>query len=269
LIIDELHMLGDESRGYLIELLLSKLVCLGVSGLQVIAMSATFPNLKEVSMWLGAALYLTNFRPVEVKEFVKFGSEVLDTKFESVRRLPFNQWDTKLGILSLVSETLTENGQLLIFCSSKFACEQGALTYANKLSIPMDSLETLAKLEEFKELVSDGVYRLLINGLAFHHSGLSLEEREVVEDLFKLKIVKVIFCTSTLAAGVNLPASRVIITSLKQGLSSTINSITYKQMVGRAGRYGLDEKADSYLVISNKKEKELAQVFMAEQLEAV
>ena len=90
--------------------------------------------------------------------------------------------------------------------------------------------------------------KLMEKGVAYHHSGLSMEERECVEILFKQGIVKVIFCTSTLAAGVNLPAKRVIITSMKQGMSD-LTSIQYRQMIGRAGRYGYDTEADSVLIV--------------------
>jgi len=83
--------------------------------------------------------------------------------------------------------------------------------------------------------------------VGFHHSGLSSEERESLELLFKKGLIKVIFCTSTLAAGVNLPAKRVIISSIKQGYNSILTSITYKQMIGRAGRYGYDLTADSVI----------------------
>jgi len=79
-IIDELHLIGDESRGYLLEILLTKLAYVnktGVSTVQVIAMSATFPNLKEIALWLDTCLYITNFRPIEVKEYMKLGNELL------------------------------------------------------------------------------------------------------------------------------------------------------------------------------------------------
>jgi len=79
-----------------------------------------------------------------------------------------------------------------------------------------------------------------------------MQERDVIEELYKHKIrpLKVIFCTSTLAAGVNLPAKRVIIAGIRAGASAPpISSLTYRQMIGRAGRYGLDKEADSYLCI--------------------
>ena len=75
IVIDELHMIGDESRGYILELLLTKLVYIKRDTpslkLQIVAMSATFPNLAQVASWLSAELYVTSFRPVTIREYIK------------------------------------------------------------------------------------------------------------------------------------------------------------------------------------------------------
>jgi DNA polymerase theta len=113
----------------------------------------------------------------------------------------------------------------------------------------------------------------LIKGLAtvaFHHSGLSQQERETIELLFKKGYIKVIFCTSTLAAGVNLPAKRVIISSMRQGYNSELSSIQYRQMIGRAGRYGYDTEADAILICANNQyERKKAVELTTRKLERV
>lgn len=85
LVIDELHMVGDDDRGYLLELLLTKLryasraeaeqpsFDASCQGLQIVGMSATLPNVRDVSQWLGAALYETTFRPVPLTQLLKVG----------------------------------------------------------------------------------------------------------------------------------------------------------------------------------------------------
>ena len=118
--------------------------------------------------------------------------------------------------------------------------------------------DRLARKANFMEVITDYLEDLSVAFLqyfleqgqatvGFHHSGLSSEERESIELLFKKGFIKVIFCTSTLAAGVNLPAKRVIISSIKQGYNSVLSSISYTQMIGRAGRYGFDLTADSVI----------------------
>ena len=67
-------------------------------------------------------------------------------------------------------------------------------------------------------VIGEEFRQMLTNGLAYHHSGLSLDERMASEHLFKKRLLKVLFCTTTLATGVNLPAKRVIITSCKIGM---------------------------------------------------
>jgi replicative superfamily II helicase len=101
-------------------------------------------------------------------------------------------------------------------------------------------------------LINKQVKDFIAVGVAYHHSGLSMEERELTEHMFKQGFVKVLFCTSTLAAGVNLPAKRVIITSTKVGQGEDLPTSSYKQMIGRAGRLGFDTEADSILIAPDR-----------------
>lgn len=74
-------------------------------------------------------------------------------------------------------------------------------------------------------------------GVAYHHAGLTLQERGAVESGYRRGLLLVLCATSTLAAGINLPARRVILRSLKQGIGPVAKA-QYLQMVGRAGRAG-------------------------------
>ena len=92
-------------------------------------------------------------------------------------------------------------------------------------------------------------------GLAYHHAGLSEEERSVVESMYKKGYISVLVATSTLAAGVNLPAGRVLIKGMTIG-NEQLSCVHYRQMSGRAGRTGLTSYGESFLVVKpNEKAK--------------
>ena len=92
-----------------------------------------------------------------------------------------------------------------------------------------------------------GLERSLPSGVAFHHARLTFDEWEIVEGAFRQSLVKILIATSTLYSGVNLPARLVIVRSAFFQ-RSLLDVLLYKQMVGRAGRKGVDD-AGEHLVL--------------------
>ncbi|XP_065732505.1 DNA polymerase theta [Phocoena phocoena] len=285
-VVDELHMLGDSPRGYLLELLLTKISYITQksascqaylasplsNAVQIVGMSATLPNLELVASWLNAELYHTDFRPVPLLESVKIGNSIYDSSLKPVREFqPMLQVKgDEDHVVSLCYETIRDNHSVLLFCPSKKWCEKLAdiIAYAfyslhhqaeglvRSSELPPVILEQKGLLEvmdQLKRLPSglDSVLQKTVPwGVAFHHAGLTFEERDIIEGAFRQGQIRVLAATSTLSSGVNLPARRVIIrTPIFSG--RPLDILTYKQMVGRAGRKGVDTVGESILICKN------------------
>ncbi|KAG7485315.1 DNA polymerase theta [Solea senegalensis] len=275
-VVDELHMVGDSGRGYLLELLLTKIRyitqkqnatgCLS-EGVQIIGMSATLPNLSLLASWLGAELYQTDYRPVPLQEHLKVGCNFYDKSLSVVRQftpaLQIRGDDDH--IVSLCYETVREGHSVLLFCPSKNWCEKLADSIAREfynlshtdrkgdtdlqpVSLDQDGLvDVLAQLRRTPAGLDGILQRTVPCGVAFHHAGLTFDERDVLEGAYRQGMVRVLAATSTLSSGVNLPARRVIIrTPTFNG--HLLDPLTYKQMAGRAGRKGVDTTGESVLV---------------------
>uniref|UniRef100_A0A5F9CWR7 DNA polymerase theta n=1 Tax=Oryctolagus cuniculus TaxID=9986 RepID=A0A5F9CWR7_RABIT len=285
-VVDELHMLGDSHRGYLLELLLTKICYItqksascraGLASplsnaVQIVGMSATLPNLELVASWLNAELYHTDFRPVPLLESIKIGNSIYDSSMKLVREFQplLHVKGDEDHIVSLCYETIRDNHSVLLFCPSKKWCEKLADVVAREFYNLHHQVEELVKPPEFppvilekkgllevidqlKRLPSglDSVLQKTIPwGVAFHHAGLTFEERDIIEGAFRQGLIRVLAATSTLSSGVNLPARRVIIRTPIFG-GRTLDILTYKQMVGRAGRKGVDTVGESILVCKN------------------
>ncbi|GLU01406.1 hypothetical protein SLE2022_187150 [Rubroshorea leprosula] len=283
IVIDELHMVGDQSRGYLLELLLTKLryaageaisessseESSGTSsgkadparGLQIVGMSATMPNVEAVADWLQAALYQTEFRPVPLEEYIKIGNMIYNKNLEIVRTI---HRAANLGgkdpdhVVALCNEVVQEGHSVLIFCSSRKGCESTARHVSKFLkkfsfTVPDDNGEfvditsAIDALRRCPAGLDPILEETLPSGVAYHHAGLTVEEREIIETCYRKGLVRVLTATSTLAAGVNLPARRVIFRQPRIGLDF-LDGTRYKQMAGRAGRTGIDTKGESVLI---------------------
>ncbi|XP_040606761.1 DNA polymerase theta isoform X2 [Mesocricetus auratus] len=282
-VVDELHMLGDSHRGYLLELLLTKIcyvtrkstMCQADSAralcnaVQIVGMSATLPNLQLIASWLNAELYHTDFRPVPLLESIKIGNSIYDSSMKLVREFHpvLKVKGDEDHIVSLCYETVCDNHSVLLFCPSKKWCEKVADIIAREFYNLHHQPERLVKSSEFPPVNLDqksllevmdqlkrspsGLDSVLKNtvpwGVAFHHAGLTFEERDIIEGAFRQGLIRVLAATSTLSSGVNLPARRVIIRTPVFG-GQTLDILTYKQMVGRAGRKGVDTMGESILV---------------------
>ncbi|XP_058067138.1 helicase POLQ-like [Anopheles bellator] len=268
IVIDELHMIGESRRGASLEMLITKTQALR-AGIQIVGMSATIGNLGEVARFMLADVYCRDFRPVELKEYVKCGEELYEVRgqaerseqvFGDKRQLRFD-YSNELrridpdGIIGLILEVIPERSCLL-FCPTKRMCENLCAMLANHLPATLATHRAEEKATIIKSLQDDGsvapvLPQSLRVGVAYHHAGLTQDERRTIEDAFRAGVLSLIVCTSTLAAGVNLPAQRVIIRSPYIG-NSFLTLSRYKQMVGRAGRAGFGETGDAILVCAQR-----------------
>lgn len=239
IVIDEIHLLSDRHRGFLLEVLLTKLKYVLKSSIQIIGMSATLPNIKDLAVWLDASLFVTSYRPVQLQLYVVenrqlFSIQTRDKSMEQIksnveqnityefyRNIDVVEDDDMDGFKSIAFESVVNNVSTLVFCNSKRRCEVCALNITAllraHLSTSLDRVTIEARQEIIKLLAESSVglcqdlERCIPFGVAFHHAGLSLDERNIIELGFRRGSIVLLCTTSTLSAGVNLPARRVII----------------------------------------------------------
>jgi len=263
-IFDEIHFLDDPGRGPTLEILIARLRQLNPQ-MQVLALSATVANAWEIAKWLEADCLISHWRPVPLKEGVYFQKKIrfVDGEDKTIKDYNLEEF------VSLVLDTLKEDGQVLVFVNTRRSTQATALKIAQSV-YPSLSQEEKKKLESIAEKIKGSraeatkiCQKLALgvkNGVAFHHAGLRREQRKLVEDAFRNNLIKVICATPTLAAGVNLPARRAIIRDYRRyeaGLGSyRIAVFEYKQMCGRAGRPQYDNYGEAVLVAHSNQESE-------------
>ncbi len=255
-IADEIHMIHDPGRGPNLEVALTKLMRRNPD-LQIIALSATISNSDDLAGWLHAALVRSDWRPVPLREGVFLsGSITFDDR--TVREVP----ERGDAVSSLVMQSVDDGGQCLVFVNSRRSTEAEAVRLAGLLK--KTAGRTLPEpeaslLEGDSETTATGrkLASCVACGAAFHNAGLTYRQRRYVEDSFKAGLIKVIVATPTLAAGINLPARRVVVRDAHRYESSgnvPISVMEVKQMCGRAGRPGYDPYGEAVLVAKTENE---------------
>lgn len=258
---DEVHLMHDPERGPTIEVLLAKLKMANPKA-QLIALSATIKNAGEIAEWLKAKLVLSDFRPVLLREGVSEGSYILFADRKKKMLLERGE-----PVEALALDSLKGEGQCLVFVNTRRSAvaEADRLREAVAPTLKPEEKARLARVAESAKTgehtdLHDRLARCVADGTAFHHAGLAHHQRQAVEAAFKDRLIKVLVATPTLAAGVNLPAKRVIVRDVKRYEANLgqvpIPVLEIKQMCGRAGRPRYDKEGEAILLARSDDEVE-------------
>ncbi|HOB76708.1 MAG TPA: DEAD/DEAH box helicase [Phycisphaerae bacterium] len=234
-VMDEFHSFNDPERGVVWELSLVLLP----RHTRVMLLSATVGNPHEFASWLRAQhgrdlkVVLSNERRVPL-EFNWIGDKLLTEQLPEM----------------VTDDDATNRVPALVFCFNRDECWE----VAERLKgLPLIGGPARAEIEaylnerkaDFAEGVGPKLKQMLIRGVGVHHAGVLPKHKEVVEELFNRKLVPFVICTETLAAGINLPARSVVLSTLlkgKRGEKKLVPSSIAHQIFGRAGRPQFDKQ---------------------------
>ena len=259
-VVDEVHMIGDAGRGPALETVIAHAMSMDRPP-QIVGLSATAPNAKELADWLGATLVKSCWRPVRLVEGIYDGHEVHIDVAEPLRVETAAGYTAALraGIASAMRD------QTILFAGTRPSAVSMAKKAAGALEgrVRKEDRERLAK---YSARIKGGskptgevtaLIGLVGRGVAFHHAGLDQNCKDAVEAGFRDRAIRLVVSTPTLAVGVNLPARRVIISSLSryQGKAGhqEISVREYMQMAGRAGRPQYDDSGEAIIVTTPEK----------------
>jgi len=255
-IADEVHLIGDENRGPTLEMILTQLKLLETNP-QIVGLSATITNSDEIADWLDCKLVKNDWRPVPLSEGVRDAGEITmnDGKVFSVERSICGT-PIDLGV-----QSVKEGGQSLVFAETRNRSKSLATKAADVISQILEKKDLMELEKTSKKILSENEHTELIKtlaflvkkGVAFHHAGLNQNCRQTIETEFRKGTIKLLSSTPTLAAGVNLPARRVVISNItrynaKVGANRPISILEYKQLCGRAGRPQYDDYGEAIIV---------------------
>ncbi|KAL8774736.1 MAG: hypothetical protein Q9209_000675 [Squamulea sp. 1 TL-2023] len=246
-VLDELHMIDDDHRGYLMELLATKLLSLERS-VQIVGMSATLPNTQLLAKWLDAKYYESKFKPIAVDEFLvcenliyptstssaffraatqtcSSESSQLSTPYRTIHASTHRELDSpvKNAVVALAIETASEGYGALIFCGGRQACQNTAL--------------------------------LVSKAMPDCDKAIMEKRQDVIDDLRSTLVGLDAALEQTIPRGVGFHRKSQIVLS---------GHLVLRQMRGRAGRKGKDEVGESFLCCQSNELDEVMQLLQAD-----
>jgi len=274
-VLDEAQFITDDGRGIVVELILTRLRVIREQGIrpQLIALSATIGSINRFDEWLGVHSFITSARPVPLEMGILDRSGQLDYLDPDGNRqisqlLPsgtIHQRGSKASsqdILVPLTRHLINNEQtqekILIFRNTRGAAEGCANYLANELALPSANEVIEALPEHDLSTTSSRLRTTLACGVAFHNSNLTRDERILIERSFRDPNgnVRVLVATTTVAAGINTPASTVILVEHDFPWENKPFSVAeVKNMAGRAGRLGYREAGRAIILASSPYER--------------
>ncbi len=266
-VLDECHYMNDRQRGTVWEE--SVIYC--PPEVQLVGLSATVANGGQLTDWISEVhgptrLIYSDFRPVPLNFHFAVEKGIfpllnpdktsIHTRLKNHRKPPRRQRGQKKpaagATLPGIISRLQQRDMLpaIYFIFSRKGCDKSVQAVAHM------SLVTAAEAELLKRRIDDFVHRnpeavrdnqldALYQGIAAHHAGILPAWKSLVEQLFQAGLIKVVFATETLAAGINMPARTTVIASLSKRTDDghrLLHASEFLQMSGRAGRRGMDKE---------------------------
>ena len=264
-ILDEVHYMNDEQRGTVWEE--SIIYC--PTNVQIIALSATVANADKLTDWINTVhskteLVNTDFRPVPLR-FYYFDSsqphtilplltpsgalnnKIRPEKKQFSRGKPVSKRNTVKDVVRILHDK--DMLPAIYFTFSRKKCDEQMEKCAELCLVTPKEQEQIRQIID--EYIAENPYlyknkhiEYLLLGVASHHAGLLPGWKVLVEKLFQKGLIKVVFATETLAAGINMPARSTVISSISKRTDTGHRTLTpseFLQMSGRAGRRGMDE----------------------------
>ena len=222
--------------------------------LRFVAVSATLPNMADIATFFEANeahAFDESYRPVPLTTHV-IGQGKITTDGKNSHFMFWKNLDRNVPELII---KYSNRRSSIVFCHSKADCEKLADLLATTRNIGHrdDKTSGMACRTRVSKL-----QRVLIHGIAYHHAGLDVDDRRLVEESFSSGLIRVLCATSTLAMGVNLPAHLVIVkgTSAYRGTGEgggyhDIDHASLLQMIGRAGRPSYDSSGTAVIMTDN------------------